>query len=176
MNIFIAGSSHNDIPEKYLALADEVSKLLVKNNNLILGGIPSTLPKNSMMGKYSSNFTNQEYVTVSKYANNLNKNELDKTTILDYTMDRTKTLYNKADVILFLPGGIGTLAELSSTLEEARTNTTNKKIIIYNYEGFFDNILNWINKNNKENFIYKEDITNYKVVNNTLELIKEMER
>lgn len=173
MKIFIAGSSHEDIPKKYINLADEISKLLANNNTLILGGIPDTIPSNSMMGIYNKNFKEKEFITVKKYEI---ENNPKNSTILYYTMDRTKTIYNKSDIILFLPGGIGTIAEITSMIEESRTNKNNKKIIIYNYDGFFNNIINWIDNGIKDNFISKEDISNYVVINNIEELKKEVER
>lgn len=173
MKIFIAGSSHDDIPEKYLILANDISKLLSKDNTLILGGIPSTIPQKSMMGIYNSNFKNHEYITVTAYDT---ADKPNNSYILDNTMDRTKTIYNKADIILFLPGGIGTLSEIFSVIEEKRTNKTNKKIILYNYDGFFDDIITWINNGINDNFISKKDTENYIVINNIEDLIKEMER
>lgn len=176
MKIFIAGSSHDDIPKKYIKLADTISELLSTNNNtLILGGIPSTIPNNSMMGKYNNNFNNKKFITVTKYADTLDDNESQNSIVLESTMDRTKTIYKEADLILFLPGGIGTLAEIASCLEEVRTYKTTKKILLYNYEGFFDDIINWLDNGIKNNFINKSDIEKYIVINNKEELIKEME-
>ena len=176
INIFIAGSSYDTIDSKYLSVAKEVSKLIAKDNTLVNGGIPSGIPNNSMMGIYLKSFSNHKYLTVTKYANNLTLEEQEKTKIYKQTMDRTKEIYNISDILLFLPGGLGTLAELFGMIEEKRTNNDNKKIIIYNYNNYYDNILNHLTKISNEKFTNKDDYQNFIIVNNTNDLLKEMER
>ena len=56
-------------------------------------------------------------------------------------MDRMREIYNKSDIMLFLPGGIGTYTELFSSIEEHRTKEDNKLLILYNDDFFYTPII-----------------------------------
>ena len=58
--------------------------------------------------------------------------------------ERTSSIYLECDVILFLPGGTGTFAEIFGMLEENRSINNPKEIILYNYNGFYDGVLDLI--------------------------------
>ena len=48
-----------------------------------------------------------------------------------------KEIYKKSDIMLFLPGGIGTFAEILSSIEESRTKDDGKLLILYNDDFFY---------------------------------------
>ena len=171
MNIFFSSSSSLKIDEDYFQDADYISEKLAEGNRLITGCCMTE----GMSGKILNNFKkfkskidletlkiyNEDpkefpYVTFNYYAN---------------TFERTKSIYEKSDVLIILPGGTGTLAELFSFLEEARTQPNDKKIILYNKNNYFLEIIMLISRFIKENF-NDEDIFNYLCVfNNRDELI-----
>ena len=73
-------------------------------------------------------------------------------------------MYDLSDIILILPGGIGTLAELASALEEYRSNKEHKLILIYNKDGFYSKIFEWMNQNINEGFLSQTLNNDFKVV------------
>ena len=52
---------------------------------------------------------------------------------------RKKTMYNNADAFLCLPGGIGTLEEVSETITWSQLNISRKPIFFLNINGYWDN-------------------------------------
>ena len=128
-----------------------------------------------MFGKIINNFkSNKIYLyTLKLYNEEVDKNI--KCTYLDTTFDRTKEIYNNSDKLLFLPGGTGSLSEILSMLEEKRTISSNKEIIIYNQDGYYYDLIKFITKliKNKFNDI---SILNYiKIFNDKDDLIKYLE-
>lgn len=170
MNILICASSREEINKEYLLEAEKVGKELAKLNLQLIFGAAST----GMMGKIEKQFTSISSYTVKKYIEDLKNIPSSKEYILDTTMDRTKEMYNQADVILLLPGGTGTLAELFSILEENRSIDSPKPFIIYNYNGYFDKVLELINNCISNNFNSPEIYNNFEILNNLDEIIKKI--
>lgn len=142
--VFIACSSRDAINEEYKELATRISIIFTNNGyNLATGGAST-----GMMGKtYEVFHDNNKAVyayTVSKYEKDLENLKDSFGYIYQNTFDRTKCLYEKANIIIFLPGGTGTLGELFACLEENRTTENPKQIILFNYNGYFDKVLDLI--------------------------------
>ena len=58
--------------------------------------------------------------------------------ITDDMHTRKKTMYNNSDAFLCLPGGIGTLEEVSETITWFQLNTSRKPIFFLNINGYWD--------------------------------------
>ena len=52
---------------------------------------------------------------------------------------RKKTMYDNSDAFLCLPGGIGTLEEVSETITWFQLNISRKPIFFLNINGYWDN-------------------------------------
>lgn len=173
--IFIGCSSRNFINDKYLLLAKEVANIcILRGYDLVFGA--ST---NGMMGKcYNLFLENNQRIyshTVSKYLDDLKNINSNSEYIHETTFDRTKGLYQDANLILFLPGGTGTIAEIFSILEENRSIDLPKKVILYNYEGYYNKLLDLIKYCVENRFNEEIIFDNFKIVNDIDELISELE-
>lgn len=142
--VFIGCSSRDAISDEYKELSTNISKIFVEHNYSLATGGAST----GMMGKsfleFHQNKQNVYAYTVEKYEEDLENLPGAFKFIYENTFDRTKCLYQKGSIIIFLPGGTGTLAELFACIEENRTTNNPKQIILYNYNGFFDKVLDLI--------------------------------
>ena len=170
MNVFIATSSSKNIDTKYLTLARNVSKMLTKRNlDLVFGGASF-----SMMGECYNAFAEEgrdiEAFTVEKYKADLEGLPKANTHLVSDTLVRFKWMYDLSDIIIILPGGIGTIAEFMCALEEYRTASKNKLIILYNYENFYTKIIEWMQDNVKTNFLSESLLDDFKVVEQEEEL------
>lgn len=166
MNVFIASSASKNIDEKYLLMARETSDYLASIGlNLVFGGANF-----SMMGECFKKFIeynrNVEAFTVKMYENDLKELVGANCHLVDDTLVRFKDMYDLSDIILILPGGIGTLAELASALEEYRSNKDRKLIIIYNQDGYYSKIFEWMNQNINTGFLSQTLNNDFKVVEN----------
>ena len=75
---------------------------------------------------------------------------------------RKKSLYEKCDAALILPGGFGTMDELFEILTWNQLSIHDKQILILNSAGFYDHVLAHINQLEQQGFLYenvKEKIT-----------------
>ena len=172
MNIFFSSSSSTKIEEEYYEDADYISKKLAKGNTLITGCCMSLGMSGRIINNFKKNNSKISLETLKIY--NENPKEFPYVTFnyYDNTFERTKNIYEKSDVLIILPGGTGTLSELFAFLEEARTQPNDKKIVIYNKNNYFIEIILLITRFIKENF-NDENIFNYfSVFNDKDELIK----
>ena len=160
MKIFIGCSANNNIPEKYIKDCTEYLNNLLKDNDLIFGACDEGL----MGVSYNISLNNKRNITgISPifYKDNFKKLKCNKEIITKTVNDRTTALINESDAIVFLPGGIGTLYELLTCIESKRGNEFNKPIIIYNSNGYYNKLLNFIDIMLEEGFATKEVLSNF---------------
>ncbi|MDR0660486.1 MAG: TIGR00730 family Rossman fold protein [Prevotellaceae bacterium] len=69
-----------------------------------------------------------------------NHNGLSELIIVDDMRERKKQLIERADIIVALPGGCGTLEELFEAISLKRLGKITHPIIILNYDGFYDSL------------------------------------
>lgn len=70
--------------------------------------------------------------------------------------ERKKILYDKADVAIILPGGMGTMDELFELLTWNNLNIHQKKVIILNWEGFYTPLIALMDHMHTEGFMYDD--------------------
>ena len=67
--------------------------------------------------------------------------------------ERKATLLGRADAIVVLPGGIGTLDEITEVMELKKHNLHDKPIVFLNTAGFYDGFKMQLNRMNDEGFL-----------------------
>lgn len=68
--------------------------------------------------------------------------------------DRKKILYDKADVAIILPGGMGTMDELFELLTWNNLNIHQKKVVVLNWEGFYTPLITLLDHMHTSGFMY----------------------
>ena len=158
MKVFIASAANIDIDEKYLKVASDVSEVFASNNFDLLFGAGYY----SMMGecyKVFKKYKRKMYAyTVPKWERDFKRIPKARCVRTSDTLLRFRKLYFRADVIVILPGGIGTLAEFASAVEEYRSSGGDKRIILYNFDGYYDGLINWL-KDNIETRFFVDDFS-----------------
>ena len=84
--------------------------------------------------------------------------------------ERKAKMYQLSDHILILPGGLGTLDELFDVIMKKRFGLFMGKIIIFNQDGFFDDLLTFLKSLIKKNFAESTDRSLWVVANNIDEI------
>lgn len=150
MNVGIICSSRKEIDPYYLSIARSISSYLAELGfDLVFGACSE-----SMMGICYDEFRrkgrNITAVTTTKYIDDLVNMKYADPIVCDTTFDLKKELFENSDIIVALPGGIGTDSEILSFIEEVRSNDKKMHIEIYdegNYgERFFEPLINNIIK------------------------------
>ena len=171
MKVFIA-SAYSTKLEEYLTLAKDVSEVFASRNFDLLFGAANE----SMMGAcYKAFIKHNRKVyacTVPKYERDFKKIPKAKCIRVKDTLLRFKKLYFGSDYTVILPGGIGTLAEFTCALEEYRASLGNKKIILVNYNGFYDKIIKWMKENIDTGFISNDLFEQFIIVKKVNEIEK----
>lgn len=164
MRIFISLSSRTNIDEEYIKDASYISDAISKMGyDLIVGvamnkGMPGVVLKN-----FNNNGRNIDLVTMKIYKEDPKEFPYINFSYVENTFDRTKEIYFKSDAILLMPGGTGTMSELFSILEQVRTDESGKKIVIYNKNNHYSDLINQIKKCIKEKF-NDDSIYNYLII------------
>ena len=176
MKALIITASSEEISDNYLNIAEKVSNFLAENNFDLVFGASSK----SMMGICYQNFKKHNRdiysLTTPKYQDQLALLKDSKQYLCETTFDLKKDLFNNADIVVCLPGGIGTYSEVLSFIEEKRSNNRNKPIIIYNENNFYEDIVSIINKLINEKFTNSDIYDSFIVVNNYEEFKNEILR
>ena len=139
------------IKQETLNIAD----ILIRNNiELVYGGA-----KIGIMGIISNRIMEKggkvtgiiPKILVKKEIINNNITEL---IVVNSMHERKKMMYDLSDAYIILPGGIGTLEELSETITWKVLGIEDKKIIIFNLNGFYDNLIKQFKTMEENNFLY----------------------
>ncbi|MEG0799111.1 MAG: LOG family protein [Bacilli bacterium] len=148
--IFIALSSSECVNSKYYALSTNVAKVCINKNYEIYMGARKT---GMMKRLYQSCIENNGAIKdiLSRELDDSNYKET-TTIICDSIFDQL-SYFMKCDVTLVLPGGFGTQNELFTSIMGVFTNNVNGKIVLFNYDHFYDKFLEFIDFLSKEKFI-----------------------
>lgn len=175
MKLFIGCSSYDDINSKYYEdvelLVDRLFKL---DNDLVFGASDS-----GIMGicyryalKYGRNIIGIYPEVYKEYADKL---ECEKISV-NCVNERTNKLINESDVLIFLPGGYGTLYELFTAIESKRGSEHNKPIIIYNSCGYYDKLIDFINDMCSNGFAKRDVMDSYLVFDNVNNIVNYLKK
>jgi hypothetical protein len=78
--------------------------------------------------------------------------ESDELVVVESMRERKRIMAERADAFVTLPGGIGTLEELSEIMTERYLNLTTKPLVLVNQEGFYDDLLRFFERMVREKF------------------------
>jgi len=155
------------IKQETLNIAD----ILIRNNiGLVYGGA-----KIGIMGIISNRIMEKggkvtgiiPKILVKKEIINNNITEL---IVVNSMHERKKMMYDLSDAYIILPGGIGTLEELSETITWKVLGIEDKKIIIYNLNGFYDNLIKQFKTMEENNFLYNNILQKIIIINDSNKL------
>ena len=173
MNICVFLGSHLGSSESFKIELIKLGKLIVKNNyKLVFGGSNSGLmgvladtikeENGYIIGIEPKMFANDEYLF----------NKLDELIITETMNERIDKMIELSAIFILFPGGIGSLEEISHLLSMDNIKTLEKEIIIYNFEGYYDNIISQLSLMVKMGFYSSDSFNRLKIVNNFEELRK----
>lgn len=171
MNVLILSSASNDIDPYYISIARSIANYLARDgHDLVFGGASS-----SMMGVCYEEFVKQGRniyaFTTEKYTSDLKDLSNAKHYVRETTFDMKKDMFENSDFIVVLPGGIGTLSELLSYVEENRSNDQNIPIEVYDEDGYYNRLFDMLAVMNLNGFISAESLDLISVSRNKDEFI-----
>ena len=172
MVVFVGCSSSNDVDELYIRETEKIAQILCEHNCSLMFGSS----EDGMMGTVYKVFKENGCKVISVLPKEnygmLQEVDSNEKIYVNQTSDQLKYLVNNGDITIILPGSFGTLSELMASIQCKKLGEHNKKIIIFNINGFYDNILEQFKKFNYEKFdLYNQDKL-YEVINDYKEIEK----
>ena len=99
---------------------------------------------------------------------------LDVTFRVDNLSERKDAMLRESDILVALPGGVGTLDEVFHVMASASIGYHSKKVIFYNVNGFWNELLAFLNRLREQHFARRPWENFYLVANNLEELIEQL--
>ena len=165
MNIFVATSMNDEIPNEFFIEAKELLNKLFENNNLVFGACIS-----GIMGvSYKiAKEKNKKIIGINPeaYVKDFTKIVCEKEITTKNLANRLLELEKHSDVILVLPGGYGTVCEFLYMIESKRAGEFDKPIILYNKSGYFNTLIKFIKEMEDKKFAHEKTTSYYKVIDN----------
>lgn len=87
---------------------------------------------------------------------------------------RKKMLLDNGDVVIALPGGLGTMDELFYCLARMRLGHFHGACLIYNIDGFFNEFEDLIDRLISKGFAKKKHLSNLRMVFSVLDIIQQL--
>lgn len=164
MRVYVGASTSSVVPIKYRDLASEVATMLTHNGHkLVFGGVA-----NGMMGKCYMTFKYEEakakaILDVSEVSV-LDDVEVDAHHVSPSTFQKRENIYISSEVILLLPGEVGTLAELFGIMDEKLKKNKDIPIVLFNYDNFYTPLINFLKDMAKNGFISETHLDTLDIV------------
>lgn len=179
MKICVYGAASSEIDKCFVEVGEELGrKMADRNIGLVFGG-----GRNGMMGAVARGVAQNggDILGISpKFFEENNAEisfpECSEFIHTDTMRERKRLLDEKSDAFIITPGGIGTFDEFFEILTLKQLGRHNKAIVIFNIDGYFDNMLKMMQKSIERRFITEDCIELYKVVISVEEALDYIEK
>lgn len=148
--------SQYEVAEKYKKVAEEITQLIAAHkHSLVFGGIAEGLMGIVARGAHAGGSrvigVTREQIRDRVYAN---ANEIH---IVENAYEMNLGIIERADAIIVLAGGIGTLNELTEMIRMIKNGVHQKPVVIMNTDNFYEGLRVQLNKMHEEGFL-RDDV------------------
>ena len=138
-------ASSNDVPERYFQAARDFGILLAGQGiGIVYGG-----GRVGLMGALADAPQNPRKLMDLEVGHT----GVTRLEVVETMAIRKGRMAELADAFVALPGGIGTLEEISEATSLAQLNYQDKPVGLYNCHGFWDALVSWLDHAAQEGFI-----------------------
>ena len=178
MKICVYCSSSSKIEKKYFDSTKELAKELIKENvEVVYGG-----GGGGLMGHLADVIIDNggKITGISpKFMQDIEwtHKRLEKLELVDTMHERKSKFLENIDAVIALPGGCGTLDELIEAITLKRLGLFLKPIVIINIQGFYNPLLQMLERCVDQNFMDKRHLKMWNVVdetNNIVDIIRDI--
>lgn len=168
-NITVFCSASADLSSKYTKLAEKVGELLARSKaNLVYGG-----DKCGLMGVIAITMKKNSKVVIGVCIDKMFREgrfyeRCDDIILTENLAERKQKMIELSDTIIVMPGGIGTINEFLEVIVLIHLKQIKRKVIVVNYENFFDELFLFIENLIRKGFVSQE-------INNSFYVVKEVD-
>lgn len=142
MNICIFCSANSNIPIEYFERTSELGTWIGANGHtLVFGGCNLGLMECVAKAVHDAKGMTVGVVPTIVEKGGKVSDYVDVKILCDNLSDRKDLMIERSDVIIALPGGVGTLDEIFTVLAAASIGYHSKRVILYNIGGFWDSLI-----------------------------------
>ena len=176
MNICVYGASSDKIDKYYISETEKLGEVIAqKGHSLVFGG-----GAQGIMGAAARGMKNQKGYVIGVSPKFFNVDgvlftDCDELIYTETMRERKQILEEKSDAFVVAPGGIGTFEEFFEIFTLKQLARHNKPIIIFNANGFYDNMIKLLEDAEKQGFIREKTLKLYKVIEKPEEIIEYIE-
>ena len=151
MNICVFCSA-SDLPDRYVAPARQMAKLIAeRGHSLVWGGSNSGVMKVVADGVQAGG--GRIYGVSVEILKQAARPDADEMVIAKDLGERKAMMLARSDAIVVLPGGLGTLDELSEILELRKHGAHEKQVVVLNTDDFYGGLRAQLERMSAEGFI-----------------------
>lgn len=176
MKICVYGAASNEIEKSFLTAGENLGREMGKrNHSLVFGGGASGL-----MGAVARGISeeNGEIIGIAPSFFNVDGILFEKCSEMIYTdtmRERKMLMESKSDAFIVTPGGIGTFEEFFEILTLRSLDRHKKPIAIFNTNGYYDNLIEFLENGVKQNFLKSANLELFFVSENENEILDYLE-
>lgn len=172
MKISVFASSSSKIPEKYFEVARELGRAIATNGYELVFGAGGI----GLMGAMADSALNHKGTVTGVIPEFMVKNgwghsKIDHTIVTADMNSRKRTIFEISDAVVALPGGVGTLEELTEAITLKQLGLFKGPIVIVNTDNFYGKLIEFFEQLISQNFMRREHNNIWKVVDNPDEAI-----
>ncbi|MBQ7137269.1 MAG: TIGR00730 family Rossman fold protein [Bacilli bacterium] len=179
MKICVYGAASSEIDELFIEAGKDLGRKMVeRGHSLVFGG-----GRGGMMGAVASGAAEKggEIIGISPKFFEENNAEIifpNCTTLIqpDTMRQRKGLLDETSDAFIMAPGGIGTFDEFFEILTLKQLGRHNKAIVVFNVDGYYDNLLKMMEWSIEKKFITEDCVDMYKVTTTAEETLDYIEK
>lgn len=178
MRICVYGAASSLIDEKFIKAGEELGRQMAeRGHSLVFGG-----GRSGMMGAPARGVREKggDVLGIAPAFFEENNPEVSFENCTEFihteTMrERKKLLDESSDAFIVAPGGIGTFDEFFEILTLKQLGRHNKAIVIFNIDGYYDNMLKMMEVSIEQKFITRDSVDLYKVATSVEEALDYIE-
>lgn len=142
MKIAIFCSANADIDPDYFKMTEELGRWIGENGHtVVFGGCNMGLMECVAKAARDAGGTTIGVVPAIIEQGGRKSDNVDVTIACDNLSDRKDLMLSHSDVVVALPGGIGTLDEIFTVAASATIGYHHKRVILYNMKGFWSSLI-----------------------------------
>lgn len=156
MNICVFGAASNEIDKSYIDAVEKLGEILAERGHTLVFGAGG----NGLMGAAARGVYKREgkiYGVIPEFFRNENIEEIfsdcSKLIYTETMAERKAKMEDLADAFIIVPGGIGTFEEFFQVLTLKQLGRHTKPIAIYDINGYYKKLEEFLEISMKEKFI-----------------------
>lgn len=166
-------SASDNVNEVYFNAARELGDWLGRNKKtLVYGGSDRGLMACVSQSAHEAGALVMGVVPTLLEERSMVSDLLDVTFRTDNLSDRKDVMLRESDILVALPGGVGTLDEVFHVMASAVIGYHGKRVVFYNVNGFWNGILDFLKNLKATRFAHRPLDEHYAVADNLNELIE----